>query len=605
MKRNSKNHLSYYLIGLLTSVSPCNLPAQGEINWFIKPELILAHSFHEGLASVLFCTDAEKKKFEWGFVDSSGKLVILPEYKYASSFYSGKCIVAYEQNYIREFYYLNRFPLSKQKDDKSVSRRLSDYQNPVIGDFSDDGVAPFAIFEGGHSKLGFIDLYETVIIPPRYEALIGTEEVSFDYGVRYGGAGFDKILYSSFSEGLAPVCLNGKWGYINLKDQWAISPRFIEARPFSEGLAFVRSENGETAFIDRTGRIRIKGKFADAGNFGQGLAPVSLKEGWVYIDTTGRVSIKGNYSRAKSFSQGLAPVWDGQWGYINRTGKVIIDFVFDKAEEFSEGKACVKKDYKYGFIYHPDNVPGKTWVLSIGIGRYQDNTISPIPLSSEFAEHFASLIRDSEGRFLPDNQIIVLTNAEATREAILTKANSIFSQTMPNDLVVFYFTGHGKNEGDLLTYDYSGEKHGVIRIESDLWPLFEKCRSKRKMLVVEACRAKTDSNSPSPRDEDKTTHPPAGLVVIQSASEGEYSFYNHKLHNEIQVNGGIFSYFLIQGLSDGHLMDANADQIIDSEELFIYLASNLKKSGLPQTPRRYSATPNIEKAIPFTFYKNH
>lgn len=57
----------------------------------------------------------------------------------------------------------------------------------------------------------------------------------------------------SFSEGLAPVqTTNGRWGFINERQQWIIEPRFEDAREFQSGKAAVR-QNGKWGFINRKG----------------------------------------------------------------------------------------------------------------------------------------------------------------------------------------------------------------------------------------------------------------------------------------------------------------------------------------------------------------
>ncbi|MBS0181423.1 MAG: WG repeat-containing protein [Nitrospira sp.] len=50
----------------------------------------------------------------------------------------------------------------------------------------------------------------------------------------------DAIDARSFSEGLATVLTNGKWGFIDKTGMTTIPPQFEEDRPFSDGLAAMR-----------------------------------------------------------------------------------------------------------------------------------------------------------------------------------------------------------------------------------------------------------------------------------------------------------------------------------------------------------------------------
>lgn len=57
----------------------------------------------------------------------------------------------------------------------------------------------------------------------------------------------------AYSEGLAPVqSANGRWGYINERQQWVIAPRFEDAQEFKGGRAAVR-QNGKWGFINKSG----------------------------------------------------------------------------------------------------------------------------------------------------------------------------------------------------------------------------------------------------------------------------------------------------------------------------------------------------------------
>lgn len=54
----------------------------------------------------------------------------------------------------------------------------------------------------------------------------------------------------SFSEGLAPVEVGGKWGYVDKTGKYAISPQFDRAFPFSEGLAAAKA-GGKWGFVQK------------------------------------------------------------------------------------------------------------------------------------------------------------------------------------------------------------------------------------------------------------------------------------------------------------------------------------------------------------------
>lgn len=68
-----------------------------------------------------------------------------------------------------------------------------------------------------------------------------------------GSAGPKYRNVRSYSEGLAPVqSTNGRWGFVNERQQWVIQPRFEDAHEFQSGKAAVR-QNGKWGFINKSG----------------------------------------------------------------------------------------------------------------------------------------------------------------------------------------------------------------------------------------------------------------------------------------------------------------------------------------------------------------
>lgn len=170
--------------------------------------------------------------------------------------------------------------------------------------------------------------------------------------------------------GLFPVSVDGKYGYIDTAGKIAIATRFSHAWEFSDGLAAVevgsRSRGYAQGFIDSTGQLVVAAKYADTGYFSDGLAPVGLKTGksrrcfdcdpnllWGFINRGGAYAIKPQFHRARSFSEGLAAVQDEKsrlWGYIRKDGALAITFQFTGVQAFSEGLACVLSGKRFGYV---------------------------------------------------------------------------------------------------------------------------------------------------------------------------------------------------------------------------------------------------------------
>jgi uncharacterized caspase-like protein len=83
------------------------------------------------------------------------------------------------------------------------------------------------------------------------------------------------------------------------------------------------------------------------------------------------------------------------------------------------------------------------WAVIVGISKYQDASIPPLHYAEKDAKDFADFLVQG-GHFAKDH-VRLLTNEQATREAILREVGDTFLPRVahPDDLVVFYFSGHG------------------------------------------------------------------------------------------------------------------------------------------------------------------
>jgi len=160
-----------------------------------------------------------KQNGRYGFMNSTGKLVIPCQYELANPFSDGMAVVmaAGGWSYI---------------DPKG--RMLLRPQFLEARDFS-EGYAAVKV-EG---KYGYINKKGYVVIKPQ----------------------FDRA--EKFSEGLAAVMVGDRWGYIDQLGHFVVKPRFFRASDFADGLAVVmmfspgdtsqRSDEALLGYIDKKG----------------------------------------------------------------------------------------------------------------------------------------------------------------------------------------------------------------------------------------------------------------------------------------------------------------------------------------------------------------
>jgi len=97
-----------------------------------------------------------------------------------------------------------------------------------------------------------------------------------------------------FSEGLSPIEIGGKFGFVNTKGELVIKPQYLSVGYFKNGLAWVRVSSGKIGFINKIGEMKIEPKFIAASEFGGEMARVKTSNGWTYININGEIiDLKG------------------------------------------------------------------------------------------------------------------------------------------------------------------------------------------------------------------------------------------------------------------------------------------------------------------------
>ena len=276
-----------------------------------------------------------------GYVDATGRVVIPFQYDWAAPFHERRASVGFR----------GKHGLIDSKGSWVVAPGKYDAVGPV-----EDGRCPFKMGE----KWGFLDRDGAVVVPAHYRSITSYRDgrcLVEDDGLHYSCLDPDgRVCFElpegarsvgwgsgggAFSNGLArilyaPPLANYRYGYVDTTGRVAIASIYRQAGDFSEGLAPV-SKNAETSFND------------DASS--EGERPPGKDDAWGFIDASGRVVIPFTFTRVGRFFCGLARAREGEkWGYIDRTGKFVVQPTYEDAYDFRDGVARVTLDNKYVFI---------------------------------------------------------------------------------------------------------------------------------------------------------------------------------------------------------------------------------------------------------------
>lgn len=221
----------------------------------------------------------------------------------------------------------------------------------------------------------------------------------------------------------------------------------------------------------------------------------------------------------------------------------------------------------------------KIWAIVAGVASYDHMPV--LRYTDDDAYRFYAFLKSLEGGALPDEQLRVLVDEDATRDNILGSMNEVFSMAGPNDLVIFYFSGHGLN-GSFLPIDFDGFNNKITHEE--IAKAFNKCPAKFKLCLADACHSGSLFAMRSGEDDpvlntyySTLAKSVAGTALIMSSKADETSLESQGLRQ------GVFSHFLIRGLKGE--ADKNKDKVVTVEELYDYVAANVRDyTGNRQSP---------------------
>ncbi len=200
---------------------------------------------------------------------------------------------------------------------------------------------------------------------------------------------------------------------------------------------------------------------------------------------------------------------------------------------------------------------GKRWAVLVGVNRYDDAfNYGVLRLAVQDAE----FIRDRLiGGGYDHGQIHLLTGDAATRNNILATLQSVANATEADDLLLFYYSGHGEavaGQGYLVGRDgrrvvLSDTAVPLARVEE----ILRKAPARGKVIIIDSCHSGADigSRGPQAMSEEfirQVFEQAEGMAVLSSCQQGELSY------EWTDQSQGVFTFYLLEALTGA----ADADQ---------------------------------------------
>ena len=320
--------------------------------------------------------DYETNPYQWGFIDTKGKIAIASRYDEVRPFSAGLALVRKNG----KWGYINKqgkfaipatfraaWPFengrAKAQNDAGLFGFIDlrgEWTIPAtfaeISTFS-EGLACFR----EDQAYGFVDTSGQVVIPAQFErpahfqdslAIVFKEEL---YGMidRQGAVvvPFEYTRLKPFAEGLARAQVAGKYGFINQQGQWVIPAQYPQASDFNAGLAAVTSE-GQWGLIDETGSWQLPARYPQLAYASAARWLVTSKQGrYNVMDQSGTFLLEKDLDEIHPFTEDIAAFRDGElWGYLDTDGRIISPHRYFLAWPFSNGLARVATADGLSFI---------------------------------------------------------------------------------------------------------------------------------------------------------------------------------------------------------------------------------------------------------------
>lgn len=321
-----------------------------------------------------------KSRSGWGYIDTTGKFVIPPNY--VNTFGIGK------SGYAMAVAYVQKLDLSGEElRIINIDRTIADVP---LGNQFDTRSVLYQEFKDGLSLIkesdgfGYIDTLGLPMFDFVYDFATPFENghataTSGGYCYIVHTNRTDSLVLESscrkafaFNEGIAPYeATNGMFGAMDTSGKMIIKPEFQKIGSFQGGIAWARNADKKVGYINTHGEWVIEPKFDVAEEMDpvSGMARVKKDNSiWFYIDMNGTPLAVYRLITQGDFHEGLC--WgkiSTGYGFFNKLGEWIIPGQFDGVRNFKNGLAAAKKGKRWGFI----NQKGE-WVIEPQFKRVKD-----------------------------------------------------------------------------------------------------------------------------------------------------------------------------------------------------------------------------------------
>ncbi|MBU0460923.1 MAG: caspase family protein [Nanoarchaeota archaeon] len=245
-------------------------------------------------------------------------------------------------------------------------------------------------------------------------------------------------------------------------------------------------------------------------------------------------------------------------------------------------------------VYREAPVPQSTlYICAIAINEYIESSYNLNYCISD-AEGILRTFRKTGHSLYKDIHVDSLYNSAATQSSIYSMLDTIIEKARPEDVFVFFYSGHGVQNGNSFYFVTSNttNMHDQLMLQdrsvSDdtLNEKLQKIRARKQLVMLDACHSGhavgVISKGSTQEEALYKMNRSSGVYILAAALHDQFA-------NEYEELGhGIFTYTILQGLSDNFGADSDNNHLISANELVLFVESNM-----PKYSRLYSRSVQI------------
>ncbi|KYC37042.1 hypothetical protein WA1_46230 [Scytonema hofmannii PCC 7110] len=225
--------------------------------------------------------------------------------------------------------------------------------------------------------------------------------------------------------------------------------------------------------------------------------------------------------------------------------------------------------------------------LLIGVSEYEPG-LNPLPAAVKDVDAMQRVLANPEMGGFAEADITVLKNPQ--RQEMEEAIYELFSHGQKDDLLLFYFSGHGitDDSGKLyLSTRRTRKQNGSLVIPSAvaagyLHDRMNRSRSQSQVIILDCCFSGAIAQGLTVKDDGTVNIQQQlggkGRAILTSSSSTQYSFEQEG--SELSI----YTRYLVEGIEKG-AADRDSDGWISVDELHAYASSKVQEAAPAMTPK--------------------